>query len=90
MSEITGMYELLNALEEALKSADPAKRRKLAETIRAYEKDLPDEFYWSVGGQSPALLHNLMSSIDATCRPITRSKAGNFTRLAAGKPEENV
>jgi hypothetical protein len=43
MSEITGMYELLNALEEALKSADPAKRRKLAETIRAYEEDLPDE-----------------------------------------------
>ena len=54
MSEITGMYELLDALEEALKSADLAKRRKLAQTMRAYEADLPD----SVGAQSPALLHN--------------------------------
>ena len=68
MTEIIGMYELLDALEEALKSADLVKRRKLAETIGAYEKDLPDEFYWAVGAQSPALLHNLMSSIDATCR----------------------
>jgi hypothetical protein len=87
MSEITGMYELLDALEEALKSADLGKRRKLAQTIRAYEADLPDEFYWSVGAQSPALLHNLMSSIDATCRPILRSKARGSIRLADHKPE---
>jgi hypothetical protein len=90
MSEITGMYELLDALEEALKSADLAKRRKLAQTIRAYESDLPDEFYWSVGAQSPALLHNLMSSIDATCRPILRSKAGGFIRLTEREPEGNA
>jgi hypothetical protein len=90
MSEIAGMYELLDALEEALKSADLAKRRKLAEAIRAYEADLPDEFYWAVGAQSPALLHNLMSSIDATCRPISRSKAGGFIRLAGREPEGNA
>jgi hypothetical protein len=90
MTEIIGMYELLDALEEALKSADLAKRRKLAETIRAYEKDLPDEFYWAVGAQSPALLHNLMSSIDATCRPISRSKAGGFIHLADRRPDGNV
>jgi hypothetical protein len=90
MSEIAGMYELLDALEEALKSADLAKRRKLAEAIRAYEADLPDEFYWAVGAQSPALLHNLMSSIDASCRPISRSKAGGFIRLAGREPEGNA
>jgi hypothetical protein len=90
MSEITGMHELLSALEETLKSADLAKRRKLAEVIRAYEKDLPDEFYWSVGARSPALLHNLMSSIDATCRTISRSRARSSIRLADRKPEGNA
>ena len=33
--EITGMYELLEALEEALKAADPVKREALAKTIDA-------------------------------------------------------
>ena len=31
VEEITGMYELLDALEEALKSADPVKRRNSCE-----------------------------------------------------------
>jgi len=36
--EITRMYELLDALEEALKAADPAKREALAKTIDAYHE----------------------------------------------------
>ncbi len=39
VEEITGMYDLLDALEEALKAADPAKRKTLAETIDAYAED---------------------------------------------------
>ena len=34
--EFTGMYELLDALEAALKTADPAKRQALAKTSDAY------------------------------------------------------
>jgi hypothetical protein len=36
--EFTGMYELLDALEAALKTADPAKRQALAKTSRAFPK----------------------------------------------------
>jgi hypothetical protein len=35
VEEITGMYELLVSLEEALKSADPVKRKTLAKSIDA-------------------------------------------------------
>jgi hypothetical protein len=47
--EITGMYELLDALEETLRAADPAKREALAKTIDAYQEDFPDDFHWAVG-----------------------------------------
>jgi len=33
--EITGMYELLDALEKALQAADPVKREALAKTIES-------------------------------------------------------
>ena len=33
VEEITGMYELLDALEEALKSADPVKRKTLRKAL---------------------------------------------------------
>jgi len=47
--EITGMYELLDALEETLRAADPAKREAFAKTIDAYQEDFPDDFHWAVG-----------------------------------------
>ena len=46
--EFTGMYELLDALEAALKTADPAKRQALAKTSDAY--------HWAIGAQAPTLL----------------------------------
>ena len=65
MSEdIVTMYDLLEALEEAIKSADPSKRKKLGETLDAYSKDCPDDFFWAISAQSPSLLHNLMTAID--------------------------
>jgi hypothetical protein len=33
VEEITGMYDLLDALEEALKAADPAKRKLLQKPL---------------------------------------------------------
>jgi hypothetical protein len=50
------MYQLLDALEETLRAADPAKREYLAQTLDAYHDDFPDEFHWAIGAQSPALL----------------------------------
>ena len=63
--EFTGMYELLDALEAALKTADPAKRQALAKTSDAY--------HWAIGAQAPTLLYHLFMSIDAACRPDKQS-----------------
>jgi len=57
--EITGMYELLEALEEALKTADPVKREALAKTIDAYHECFPEDFHWALGAASP---HAFVSS----------------------------
>jgi hypothetical protein len=88
--EITGMYELLDALEEALKASDPSKREELAKTIDAYHDDFPEDFHWAIGAQSPVLLHHLMISIDGACRPSTESKPRGVIRLVDRKPEGNA
>ena len=77
--EFTGMYELLDALEAALKTADPAKRQALAKTIDAY--------HWAIGAETPTLLYHLFMSIDAACRP-EQSKARGVIRLADRKAED--
>jgi hypothetical protein len=42
---ITGMWQLLDAMDEVLRAADPEKRKRLAETIDAYSEDFADEFF---------------------------------------------
>ena len=51
---MTGMYELIDAIEVAIKSADPQKRLALAKTIDAFAEDFPEDFFWAVGPQAPA------------------------------------
>jgi hypothetical protein len=70
--EIIGMYELLDASEAAIKSADPEKQRALVETIDRYHEHFPDDFHWAFGAQAPTLLSNLMMTIDIASRPNTR------------------
>jgi DDE superfamily endonuclease len=77
--EFTGMYELLDALEAALKTADPAKRQALAKTSDAY--------HWAIGAHAPTLLYHLFMSIDAACRPDKQSKPRGVIRLADLEPE---
>ena len=77
--EFTGMYELLDALEAALKTADPAKRQALAKTS--------DANHWAIGAQAPTLLYHLFMSIDAACRPDKQSKPRGVIRLADREPE---
>lgn len=62
--EIVGMYDVLDALECALGSASPERRKALSDTLKAYSEDFPDEFFWAVGPQSPTLLSHLMTVID--------------------------
>ena len=60
----TGMYELLEAIEAAIGSAEPAKREALAKTINAYMNDFPEDYFWAVGPQAPTLLHHIMHAIE--------------------------
>jgi hypothetical protein len=89
-SEIVGVYDLLDAVEAVVKSADPGERKALAQTLDAYADDFPDEFYWAVGPQAPMFLHHLLTSIDVACRPEAQSKARAANRLADRKPEGNA
>jgi len=86
----TGMYDLLDAIEEVIKGADPAKREALAQTIDAYADDFPEDFFWAVGGQAPALLHHLMMIIDTASRPDAQSRPRGVIRLVDRKPEGNA
>jgi hypothetical protein len=74
----TGMYELLEAIEAAIESAEPVKREALSQTINAYMNDFPEEYFWAVGPQAPTLLHHIMHSIEpsrsaTSVRPIVKA-----------------
>jgi len=58
------MYELLEAIEAAIESAQPEKREALAQTINAYMDDFPEDYFWAIAPQSPTLLHHIMNSIE--------------------------
>ena len=81
------IYELFDAVEAVVKSADPAARKALAQTIEAYAADFPDEFYWAIGAQAPTFLSHLLFSIDTACRPEAQPKPRGTNRLADRKPE---
>ena len=84
---VTGMWELLDALDEVLRAADPEKRKRLAETIDAYSEDFADEFFWATSAQAPALLYHMLNTVDAACRPEAQSKSRPVIRLVDRKPE---
>lgn len=77
---LVGMYEVLEAVEAAIKSAAPAERAALATTLEHYCDDFPDEFFWAIGPQAPTLLNHLMMSV--TPERAKRTKA-ETSRIAA-------
>ena len=85
--ELTGMYELLEAIEAAIKASAPDKRAALAKTIDAYSEDFPEDFFWAVGSQSPVLLHHLITAVDVACRGEGEKRR---TALRLMKPEGNA
>jgi hypothetical protein len=62
------MYEVLEALEDVIKSAPAEQRSALAERIDEYEEDFPEEHSWATGPQAPVFLHHLFMEIDMACR----------------------
>ena len=87
---ITGMYELLDAIEAVIGSSDPQKRATLAKTIDAYCEDFPEDFFWATSAQAPSLLYNLMMAIDSASRPDAESKPRPVIRLVDRKPIGNA
>jgi hypothetical protein len=87
---ITGMYELLDAIEAVIGSSDPEKREALAKTIDAYSEDFQEDFFWAIGPQAPVLLYHLMMSIDSATRPDAESKPRPVIRLVDRKPIGNA
>jgi hypothetical protein len=85
--DITTLFDVLEVLEGVLKHCDPDKRKALADKLDAYQEDFPDDFYWAVGVQSPAMLHHLMMTIDMACRENGGTKRNVVLRLVR-KPED--
>jgi hypothetical protein len=79
--ELTGMYELLDAIEAVISASDPDKRELLAKTIDAYCEDFPDDFFWAIGPQSPTLLSHIVMLINSACRSPSQSKPRPVIRL---------
>jgi hypothetical protein len=88
--DITDMHAVVDALVDAIATADPAKRQTLAAAMDGYHDDFPDEWHWAAGGQAPALLHHVFMAIDMACRPEFEPKPGRVIRLAHRKPEGNA
>jgi hypothetical protein len=70
--EVFGMYEVIDALWGVVYSAPRKQRKALANTLKAFAKDCPEEFLRAVGPQSPTLLRHLMTVVDSEpgTRPI--------------------
>jgi hypothetical protein len=60
------LFDLLRILEETIYFSD--LRKQLAETLDNYAINHEEEFSWATGPQAPALLFNILLSIDRGCR----------------------
>ena len=78
----TLLFDVLDALEDALKHCAPDKRKALANTLDAYSEDCAEDFWWALGQQSPTMLH--MSG----CQTGSGAKRNVVVRLVR-KPEGN-
>jgi len=48
----TLLFDVLDALEDALKHCAPDKRQALANALDAYSEDCAEDFWWALGQQS--------------------------------------
>lgn len=85
--EVTGMYELLDALHAVVESAGAKNRALLAKTLDAFAEDFPDEFFWAVGPQSPTMLNSMMGVIDCASRKPTVKRTKTPEELERARAE---
>jgi hypothetical protein len=71
---MTDVVDLCAAIENMVRTADPARRRAVARAFDGYAHSFPQNYEWAVSGQAPALLHFLMGSIEMTCSEAPKSK----------------
>ena len=76
----TGMYDLLAAIEDAIRAADFEKRSALATTLDRYAEDNTRDFFWVTGPQAPALLHHIVLAVDLACRSDAEQRQGRTIR----------
>jgi len=81
------MYDLLAAIAEIIRSADAEKKKALAAALDRYIEENAHDFFWATGPQAPALLHQIMMSIDLSCRPEDEQISARIFRLLDRKPE---
>jgi hypothetical protein len=81
------MNDLSGAIGAAIATADPEKLKALDATLDAYARDFPDEIDWALGGQAPALLHQLLLAIDAGRR---LSNSLSLRLVPEGKSERDA
>jgi hypothetical protein len=84
--QYTGMYDLLEAIEDAVRTADFKKRNALATALDGYAEDNARDFFWATGPQAPALLHHIVLAIDQACRSDD-ARTHRTIRLVHRKPE---
>jgi hypothetical protein len=74
-NEFTGMFDVLEALENVVVSAGHSERAEFARVLKRYAKDCPDDYCWAVSSQAPTLLFYMMTVINFGCQPDARPKA---------------
>ena len=85
-AQYTGMYDLLGAIEDALRTVDFEKRKALAAALDNYAEDNARDFFWATGPQAPAILHHIVLAIDLACRSDAERKQGRTIHLVHRKP----
>jgi hypothetical protein len=71
---MTDVCDLCGAIENMIRTADPARRRAVARAFDGYAATFPGNYEWAVSGQAPALLHFLMGAIEMTCQQPSKPK----------------
>ena len=83
----TGIYDLLEAIEDAVRTADFEKRNALATALDRYAEDNARDFFWATGPQAPALLHHIVLAIDQACRSDAKRRHLRRVHLVYREPE---
>jgi hypothetical protein len=71
MNDPTCIYDLLDALNAAIGSADPVKRAQLSSALDNWGRDNVGDAAWAFGLQAPWLLRSLLIEIDMASMPAS-------------------